>query len=60
MELDGRSHLESAQALKDRVRNNAGVLTGYSVLRYGYRDVVYNQQRVLGEVWQVLRGRVSR
>ncbi len=60
VEVDGRSHLEAPQVLKDRTRNNAGVLTGYAVLRYGYRDIVYNQQKVLDEVWQVLRGRVIR
>lgn len=60
VEVDGRSHLAAPQVLKDRTRNNAGTLTGYAVLRYGYRDIVYNQQKVLDEVWQVLRGRVVR
>jgi hypothetical protein len=30
------------------------------VLRYGYADVVYTPQKVVAEVWQVLRGRVVR
>ncbi|BCW72525.1 type IV toxin-antitoxin system AbiEi family antitoxin domain-containing protein [Arthrobacter sp. NicSoilB8] len=60
VEIDGSSHLERAQVKKDRGRNNASTLTGYAVLRYGYADVVYNPQKVLDEVWQVLRGRVIR
>lgn len=60
VEIDGGSHLEPRQVKKDRVRNNASTLTGYSVLRYGYAEVVYNPQRIIDEVWQVLRGRVVR
>ena len=60
VEIDGSTHLERAQVKKDRGRNNASILTGYAVLRYGYHDVVYNPQKVIDEVWQVLRGRVIR
>jgi very-short-patch-repair endonuclease len=60
VEIDGSSHLEPRQVKKDRQRNNAGTLTGYAVLRYGYADVVYTPQKVVAEVWQVLRGRVVR
>ena len=60
VEIDGRSHLEPRQVKKDRFRNNASTLSGYAVLRYGYADVVYNPQKVVAEVWQVLRGRVIR
>jgi very-short-patch-repair endonuclease len=60
VEIDGGSHLEPRQVKKDRGRNNASTLSGYAVLRYGYADVVYNPQRVVDEVWQVLRGRVVR
>jgi very-short-patch-repair endonuclease len=60
VEIDGSKHLEPAQVKKDRRRNNASTLTGYAVLRYGYQDVVHNPQRVIDEVWQVLRGRVIR
>ncbi|SDK45633.1 Transcriptional regulator, AbiEi antitoxin, Type IV TA system [Arthrobacter sp. ov407] len=60
VEIDGSTHLEPAQVKKDRGRNNASTLTGYAVLRYGYHDVVYNPQKVVDEVWQVLRGRVIR
>lgn len=60
VELDGATHLEPRQVKKDRHRNNMSTLTGYAVLRYGYADVVHNPQKILDEVWQVLRGRVVR
>lgn len=60
VEIDGSSHLEARQVQKDRGRNNASTLTGYAVLRYGYQEVVYRQEKVLEEVWQVLRGRAMR
>ncbi|MGO4186274.1 DUF559 domain-containing protein [Pseudarthrobacter sp. TAF60_1] len=60
VELDGATHLEPKQVKKDRLRNNASTLDGYAVLRYGYAQVVYNPQKMLAEVWQVLRGRVVR
>lgn len=60
VEIDGNTHLERRQVKKDRARNNASMLAGYAVLRYGYHDVVYNPQKVVDEVWQVLRGRVIR
>lgn len=60
VELDGATHFEAQQVRKDRRRNNASTLTGYAVLRYGYQDIVHNPQRVIDEVWQVLRGRVIR
>lgn len=60
VELDGATHLEPRQVKKDRRRNNASTLDGYAVLRYGYADVIHNPQRMMNEVWQVLRGRVVR
>lgn len=60
IELDGETHLEPKQVKKDRLRNNASTLDGYAVLRYGYAQVVYNPQKIVNEVWQVLRGRVVR
>ncbi|MET4093926.1 hypothetical protein ABIB51_000836 [Arthrobacter sp. UYCu712] len=30
------------------------------MLRYGYQYIVHNPQKVINEVWQVLRGRVIR
>ncbi|BAS10469.1 hypothetical protein AHiyo4_38910 [Arthrobacter sp. Hiyo4] len=60
VELDGEAHLQPRQVKKDRLRNNASTLDGYAVLRYGYAQVVYNPQKVVDDVWQVLRGRVVR
>lgn len=60
VEIDGGSHLEPRQVKKDRSRNNASTLSGYAVLRYGYADAVHNPEKVVAEVWQVLRGRVIR
>lgn len=60
VEIDGGTHLEPAQVKKDRRRNNASTLTGYAVLRYGYQDVVFNPEKIVAEVRQVLRGRVVR
>lgn len=60
VELDGATHLEPRQVLKYRSRNNASILSGYAVLRYGYADVVHHPDRLLREVQQVLRGRVIR
>lgn len=60
VEIDGSTHFEPAQVKKDRHRNNVSTLTGYTVLRYGYQEVVYHPQKVLDQVWQVLRGRVIR
>ena len=60
IEIDGKTHLEPRQVVKDRRRNNASSLSGYVVLRYGYQDVVYYPERVVAEVWQVLCGRVIR
>lgn len=60
VEIDGATHLEPRQVKKDRRRNNAGTLRGYTVLRYGYAEVVYHPEQIIEEVWQVLRGRVVR
>lgn len=60
VELDGSTHLHPKQVIKDRLRNNASALAGYAVLRYGYKEIMFQRDRVLAEVWQVLRGRVIR
>ena len=54
VELDGATHLERRQVIKDRGRNNAGVLSGFPVLRYGYADVVHHPDKVMAEVWQAV------
>lgn len=54
VETDGETHLEPRQVKKDRRRNNASVVGGYLVLRYGYDDVVYHPERMVDEVRAVL------
>lgn len=54
VETDGGSHLESRQVKKDRRRNNASVVGGHLVLRFGYDDVVHHPERMVAEVLAVL------
>jgi very-short-patch-repair endonuclease len=54
VETDGSSHLEPRQVKKDRRRNNASMVGGYLVLRYGYDDVVHHPERMVAEVKAVL------
>lgn len=54
VETDGATHLESRQVKKDRRRNNATVLGGYLVLRFGYDDVVHHPERMVADVVRVL------
>ncbi len=54
METDGQTHLEPRQVKKDRRRNNATVVGGYLVLRFGYDDVVHHPERMVAEVRAVL------
>jgi very-short-patch-repair endonuclease len=54
VETDGAPHLEPRQVKKDRRRNNAAVIGGYLVLRFGYDDVVHHPQRMVAEVRAVL------
>jgi very-short-patch-repair endonuclease len=53
-ETDGATHLEPRQVKKDRRRNNAAMVGGYLVLRYGYDDVVHHPERMVAEVKAVL------
>jgi very-short-patch-repair endonuclease len=57
VETDGGSHLEPRQVKKDRKRNNATIVGGYLVLRYGYDDVVNHPDRMVAEVVAVLEQR---
>lgn len=52
---DGETHLEPRQVKKDRKRNNATVVAGYLLLRFGYDDVVHHPERMLAEVTAVLK-----
>lgn len=54
VETDGGSHLEPRQVKKDRKRNNASMVGGHLVLRYGYDDVVHHPERMVAEVLAVL------
>lgn len=54
VETDGAAHLEPRQVKKDRRRNNATVVGGFLVLRFGYDDVVHHPERMLAEVLAVL------
>lgn len=54
VETDGETHLEPRQVKKDRRRNNASVIGGYLVLRFGYDDVVHHPERMVAEVKAVL------
>ena len=57
VETDGESHLEPRQAKKDRGRNNASMVGGYLVLRFGYDLVVYHPEQMLAQVLAVLEQR---
>src|SRR6478609_2744672 len=59
VETDGASHLEPLQVKKDRRRNNASLIGGYLVLRFGYDLVVHHPERMLAEVLAVLELRRS-
>ncbi|MFF2029994.1 type IV toxin-antitoxin system AbiEi family antitoxin domain-containing protein [Arthrobacter sp. NPDC058192] len=54
VETDGESHLAPQQVKKDRGRNNASVVAGYLVLRFGYDLVVHHPERMLAQVLAVL------
>jgi very-short-patch-repair endonuclease len=56
IELDGFDfHWDRATFLKDRRRNNAGMLSGLPTLRYVYEDLVFTPERVVAEVLTMLR-----
>ncbi|WP_426979132.1 DUF559 domain-containing protein [Pseudarthrobacter sp. O4] len=57
VETDGGTHLEPLQVKKDRKRNNATIVGGHLVLRYGYDDVVRHPGRMVAEVLAVLEQR---
>lgn len=57
VETDGESHLEPRQVKKDRGRNNASVVAGYLVLRFGYDLVVHHPERMIAQVRAVLEQR---
>jgi hypothetical protein len=54
-ELDGRAARPADQAFRDHRRDNAAVLAGSRVLRYGYADVAHRPCVVAREVAAVLQ-----
>lgn len=54
VETDGSTHLEARQVKKDRKRSNATLIGGRLGLRFGYDDVVYHPERMVGQVLAVL------
>ncbi|WP_255771611.1 type IV toxin-antitoxin system AbiEi family antitoxin domain-containing protein [Pseudarthrobacter sulfonivorans] len=54
VETDGGTHLEPRQVKKDRKRNNATIVGGRLVLRFGYDDVVHYPERMVADVLEVL------
>jgi very-short-patch-repair endonuclease len=54
VELDGRAAHPAESAFRDHRRDNAGVLTGLQVLRYGFGDVTHRPCAVAQEVAAVL------
>ena len=57
VELDGRAGHPADEVFRDHRRDNAAVVAGDVVLRYGWRDVVRNPCRIAAEVAAVLQGR---
>jgi very-short-patch-repair endonuclease len=55
VELDGKVNHVAEHAFRDHRRDNAVVLTGAKVLRYGFADVTQRPCAVAGEVATVLR-----
>jgi very-short-patch-repair endonuclease len=55
VELDGRAAHPAELAFRDHRRDNAAVLAGARVLRYGYADVAHRPCTVAQEVAAVLR-----
>jgi very-short-patch-repair endonuclease len=54
VELDGRAAHPAEQAFRDHRRDNAAVLTGARVLRYGHGDVAHRPCAIAAEVAAVL------
>lgn len=57
VEIDGAAYHSDRQSLRrDRLRNNAAVASGYTVLRFTYEDVMFYPQELLALVLKVLAG----
>lgn len=61
VEIDGAAFHSDRQALRrDHRRNNSTLLNGYLILRYGYEDVMFEQEAMLNEIRLALRQRRPR
>jgi very-short-patch-repair endonuclease len=61
VEIDGAAfHSDRAAFRRDRRRNNAAILGGYTVLRFCYEDVMCQQTEFLAQVLAALAGRPIR
>ena len=57
IQLDGKQHLDDpVQLARDRRQDRRLRLMGYTVLRYGYADVVFGWQNVLAEILAAMAG----
>lgn len=55
IEADGDAYHSSRQErTRDRRRNNVATTRGYSVLRFGYEDVMFHREEVLAQIRAVL------
>lgn len=60
VEVDGDAyHSSRRERTRDRRRNNTATAQGYSVLRFGYEDIIYHPDKVLAQVGAVLAGRTT-
>ena len=56
VEIDGAAFHSDRKALRrDHRRNNATLLNGYLILRYGYEDVMFEQEAMLDQIRLALR-----
>lgn len=56
VEIDGAAFHSDRKALRrDHRRNNATLLSGYVILRYGYEDVMFEQEAMLDQIRSALR-----
>jgi very-short-patch-repair endonuclease len=58
IQLDGRQHLtDAAQLARDRAQDRRLILMGYTVLRFGYADVIFRWPEVLDAIARAIAQR---
>jgi very-short-patch-repair endonuclease len=61
VQLDGKQHLEDpVQLTRDRRQDRRLQQMGYTVLRYGYAEIVFEWDAVLAQIQALLAGRAHR